>query len=135
MSLTPYVMALQNLELLQQILVGLKPMRYNRRDNKAYLDTDWSLFNTGDTLIVECYQVLDPTVATDIRNELWLQKYATALVKYQWGQHLSKFTNTAMLGGLTYNGAQIMSDAQKEIDKLEEEMRTTWSAPMSIFIG
>jgi hypothetical protein len=134
-NLTPYVMTLQNLELIQQVLVGLKPMRYNRRNNRAYLDADWAMMKVGDTLIVECYQVLDPATYTDVWNELWLQNYATALVKRQWGEHLSKFTNTTMLGGLTFNGQAIKEEGQKEIEKLEEEMRTTWSAPISFLTG
>ena len=48
-----------------------------------------------------------------------LKRYATSLIKRQWGTNLSKFQNVALLGGVTYNGEQIYSQAQEEIERLE----------------
>jgi hypothetical protein len=48
-----------------------------------------------------------------------LKRYATALIKKQWGANLSKFQNVTLLGGVSMNGEQIYSQAQEEIEKLE----------------
>ena len=36
----------------------------------------------------ECHRKIDPTDFTDIYNDMWLKRYSTALVKYQWGEKL-----------------------------------------------
>ena len=77
----------------------------------------------GEFLIIECYRKLDPDSYTDIYNDMYLKRYATALIKKQWGANLSKFNGVAMLGGVTMNGEQIYSQAIEEIDKLEQAIR------------
>ena len=54
---------------------------------------------------------------------MWLKKYATAKVKYQWGENLSKFQGIALPGGVTLDGQQLKQEAQEEIQRLEEESR------------
>ena len=75
--------------------------------------------NADDYLIIECYRKLDPDTYTDLYNNMHLKRYATSLIKRQWGTNLSKFQNVALLGGVTYNGEQIYSQAQEEIERLE----------------
>ena len=89
----------------------------------------------GEYIIIECYRKLDPTTWTDIYDDLWLKKYSTALIKRQWGQNLSKFNGVTMLGGVTMNGAEIFGQAQEEINKLEDESKTTWEEPIMFSIG
>ena len=81
------------------------------------------------------YRKLDPTSFTDIYNDIWLKKYATALIKRQWGQNLSKFSGVTMLGGVTMNGDTLYSQAQEEIVNLEAESKTTWEEPLLFDIG
>ncbi len=73
----------------------------------------------GDYLIIECYRALDPTTYTDIYNNIYLKRYATELLKKQWGSNLNKFQNIQMLGGVTMNGEQIYQQAQEQLEKLE----------------
>jgi hypothetical protein len=40
--------------------------------------------------------VVDPNVFTSSWDDRWLQKYATALIKQQWGSNLTKFTGTTI---------------------------------------
>ena len=47
---------------------------------------------------------LDPTVFTDVFNDILLKKYVTQLFKRQWGANLIKFNQVQMLGGTTLNG-------------------------------
>ena len=102
--------------------------------NRLYMDYSASKLSAGEYIIIECYRKLDPTDMTDIYNDMWLKKYATALVKYQWGENLSKFQGIALPGGVTLDGSAMKQEAQEEITKLEEESRlnmftvfTTWS--------
>jgi len=72
---------------------------------------------------------------TDIYNDMWLKKYATALVKYQWGENLSKFQGIALPGGVTLDGSAMKQEAQEEITKLEEESRLNFEMPVMDLIG
>jgi len=38
-------------------------------------------------------------------------------------------------GGVTFNGAQILADAANEIEKLEEDMISSYSLPVHDMIG
>jgi hypothetical protein len=64
-----------------------------------------------------------------------LKKYATALIKRQWGENLKKFGGIQMPGGVTLNGKEIWDEAQAEIDKIEEDMHNFNSLPSEIFTG
>jgi hypothetical protein len=72
---------------------------------------------------------------SDVWNDRFLKRYATALIKYQWGSNLSKFAGIQMPGGVTLDGPRIMEEARTEIDKIEEEMYNMTSLPSEIFTG
>ena len=129
-SIVHYEMTMKHLDFLDHILVGEKPYRFNQHMNRLYIDMDWEVAVSADEfMIIECYRKLDPTTFTDIFDDLYLKRYATSLIKRQWGQNLSKFGNTAMLGGVTLNGPELFSSALAEQQKLEEEIRTTYEEP------
>ena len=118
-----YEMVQQHIRLLDNILVGRQPIRFNQHMNRLYLDMDVDMINANEFLIIECYRKLDPTDFTDIYNDMWLKKYATALCKYQLGENLSKFQGIQLPGGVTLDGQQLKQEAQEEIQRLEEESR------------
>ena len=95
----------------------------------------WDIVQPGSFLIVEAYQIIDPTVYGGVWSDRWLTQYAAALVKRQWGDNLTKYTGINLPGGNKFNGDKIRDDAQKEIDRLEQEMYTTWSLPCADMIG
>ena len=129
-SIVHYEMTMKHLDFLDHILVGEKPMRFNQLSNRLYIDQDWTNDISADEyLIIECYRKLDPTTHTDIFDDLYLKRYATTLIKRQWGQNLSKFSGTAMLGGVTLNGPELFSTALDEQSKLEEEIRLNYEEP------
>jgi hypothetical protein len=118
-SIIHYEMTMQHLDLLDHILVGEKPIRFNQHQNRLYIDMDWSQdVNVGDFIIIECYRKLDPATYTDVFNDIYLKRYTTALIKRQWGANLSKFEGVQMLGGVTLNGAKLFEEAQADIEKL-----------------
>ena len=135
-SVINYDIVLRHLDFLDHILVGEKPLRFNQHDNRLYVDMDWKNdLQVGEYLIIECYRKLDPTTFTDVNNDIFLKRYVTALFKKQWGANLSKFNGVAMLGGVTLNGQQIYSEALADIEKLEQELRTTYELNPAMLIG
>ena len=130
-------MAMQNLDFLQHILVGESPIRFNQHQNRLYIDADWKNDFVGgeDYIVIEAYRKLDPSTYTDIFDDFFLKRYATALIKRQWGTNLSKFEGVALLGGVTMNGGEIYSQAQEEIEKLEEQIQLHFELPVNYMIG
>ena len=135
-SIIHYEMTMQHLDLLDHILVGEKPIRFNQHQNRLYIDMDWSQdVNVGDFIIIECYRKLDPATYTDVFNDIYLKRYTTALIKRQWGANLSKFEGVQMLGGVTLNGAKLFEEAQADIEKLEEQIQLAYELPPNYMIG
>jgi len=134
-SMIPYYMMFQHVQLMEQMLVGQQPIRFNRHTNKLYVDMDWNKVNVGNYLIVEAYQVLDPDVYTDAWGDRWLSLYATALIKKQWGANLTKFSGLQLPGGVSFNGDKILNDATAEVEALEKEMISSYSLPVTDMIG
>ena len=134
-SMVPYFMAIQHIQFLEYLLVGKKPIRYNRHVNKLHVDMDWDRFNVGDYLLAEAYQVVDPDTYTDAWADRWLGRYTQCLIKQQWGENLKKFEGMQMPGGLKFNGQQIYNEAIAERENLEREMISTYSLPITDMIG
>lgn len=72
---------------------------------------------------------------SDVWDDRFLKQYATAKIKYQWGSNLSKFAGIQMPGGVTLDGPRIMEEAQREIDKIEEEMQSYNVLPNDFMMG
>ena len=124
-SVINYDVVMRQLDFLDHILVGEKPLRFNQHDNRLYVDMDWENdLMVDEYIVIECYRKMDPDTYTDVYNDIWLKKYTTALVKKQWGANLSKFAGVAMIGGVTLNGEQIYTQALADIEKLEEEIKS-----------
>ena len=135
-SYVPYVTAMRHIESLEEIFVGKKPLRYNRHVNKLHIDMDWANdVAVGEYIIIDAYSITDPSTYSDVWGDRWLSRYATALIKRQWGSNLTKFEGMQLPGGLTFNGAKIYDDAETEIQKLEEEMIVSYSLPVNDMIG
>ena len=135
-SIIQYQMTMQHIDYLSHILTGEVPIRFNQHQNRLYLDMDWSNDVSADEyIIIECYRKLDPTTWTDIYDDIYLKRYATTLIKRQWGANLSKFNGVQMLGGVTMNGADIFSQAQEELQRLEEQIQLSFETPIDYMVG
>jgi|TARA_X000001036_G_scaffold364328_1_gene348487 hypothetical protein len=136
-SILHYDMTMKHLDFLEHILVGETPIRFNQHQNRLYIDMDWANDVTADEdyIIIECFRKLDPTTYTDIFDDIYLKRYATALLKRQWGANLSKFNGVTMLGGVTMNGETLYSQAQEEILRLEEQIQLAFELPPMYQIG
>ncbi len=205
-SYVSYEITMQHIQTLNMLFSGTPQFRFNKLQNKLFLDIDWSSDReVGEYVIVECYRAMQPDTITltgtltgtntsntitgtstifdqeilendiisisgqekqirhinsptelvlfsplssnvtngtatkygvsDVWNDRFLKKYATAKIKYQWGSNLSKFAGIQMPGGVTLDGVRIMQEAQAELDKIEEEMYTMSSLPSEILTG
>ena len=135
-SMIQYEMTMQHLDFLDNILIGETVIRHNQHQNRLYMDADFqSDFVDGDYIIIECYRKLDPATFFDVWDDIFLKKYATQLIKQQWGANLSKFQGIQMLGGVALNGEQIYTQAQEEINKLEEQIQLAYELPPMHMIG
>ena len=92
--------------------------------NSINLSANYATSNTGLRLV--------KSGNSDVWDDIFLKKYATALLKEQWGMNLKKFTGIQMPGGVTLNGQVIFDEALAEIEKLEKDMQ---SLPSEIFMG
>ena len=135
-SLIYYQQVKQQLSLIDHLLVGAKSFRYQRHQNRVYLDMSWETdVSPGEFIIVECYRILDPDTWSDVYNDRFLKRYAAALIKRQWGTNLKKFEGIQMPGGVTLNGQKIYDEATAEIGVLENEMQSTYVEPPNFMVG
>ena len=136
-SLAEYVMSMQYLDMLDNVVDSdEKQINFDMHKNQLDVFMNWSdEVEVDDYLVVECYRILDPDTYTDVYNDYFLKKYATALIKRQWGQNLLKFEGMVMPGGVTFNGRQLYDDANEEITRLEEEARLNWEQPVDFYTG
>jgi hypothetical protein len=128
-------MAMTHIQFLEQMLVGRQPIRYNRYKNRLYIDMDWNIVTSGDYIVAEAYEVIDPDTYIKVWSDRWLQKFATCLIKQQWGNNLKKYSGMTMPGGIKFNGQQIYDEANQEREKMEQDMITGYSLPVTDLVG
>ena len=134
-ELLTYSMVKSYLEDINFLLTTQKQIRFNKREDRLYLDIDWSSLRVGEYLIIDCYRALDPSSYSQVWNDSFLKLYLTSLIKRQWGQNLIKFQGVKLAGGVEFNGRQIYEDGQKEIDDIMEKMSSTYELPPLDMIG
>jgi hypothetical protein len=123
------------LEDIDWLLTTNKQIRFNKRQDRLYLDIDWSSLVPGQFLIIDCYRMMDPNDYTKIWNDSFIKPYLTSLIKRQWGQNLIKFQGMKLPGGVELNGRQLYDDAQREIDDITSKMFSTYELPPLDMIG
>ena len=134
-ELLSYAMVKTKLEDIDFLLNPLKQIRFNIRQQRLYIDADWSDFADGDYIIIDCWRVLDPNDNTKVYNDRFIKKYLTATMKKQWGQNLIKFQGVKLPGGIELNGRQIYDDAVLELKEIQDQMLSTYEIPPLDLIG
>jgi len=134
-ELLTYAMVKTYLEDIEFLLTTQKQIRFNKRQDRLYLDIDWGSVTAGTYLIIDCYRTLDPSDYSRVWNDSFLKMYLTALIKKQWGQNLMKFQGVKLPGGVELNGRQIYDDGQRELDMIMEKMSNTYELPPLDMIG
>jgi len=134
-ELLQYAMVKSYLEDIDFLLSPDKQVRFNKRQNRLYIDIDWGSQAAGNFLVLECYRALDPNDFSKVWNDSFVKKYLTALIKKQWGQNLIKFRGVKLPGGIELNGREIYEDALKELDDIKSVMANEYELPPYDFIG
>lgn len=134
-ELLQYSMVKTYLEDIDFLLTPDKQIRYNKRQNRLYLDIDWTAKAKDSYIIIDCYRILDPNEFTKVYNDSFLKRYLTALIKRQWGQNLIKFRGVKLPGGIELNGREIYEDAEKELADIMQRMSMDYELPPYDFIG
>lgn len=134
-NVSNYYMAMSHLEFLQEMLVGKPMVRYNKHVNRLYIDADKSALTVGNYVIVEAYDIIDDASYNDVWTDRWLQNYASALIREQWGLNLTKFEGMQLVGGVTFNGANILAEAREDRLRMEEEAIQSLQPLTHNFIG
>ena len=134
-ELLQYAMVKSYLEDIDFLLTTDKQVRFNKRQDRLYLDIDWSSQAADEFLVIECYRALDPASFTQIYNDSFVKKYLTALIKRQWGQNLIKFNGVKLPGGIELNGRQLYEDAERELEDIKQRMTSEYELPPLDLIG
>jgi hypothetical protein len=135
-SISQYVLARENLAMLDFFFTTEKQFRFNRHENRIYLDADWERdVIPGQYLVFDGLRCVDPAVYPDVYDDRFLKEYITELIREQWGENMKKFGNIALPGGVTLNGQQIFDEAQKNKTRLIHELKTEFQTPISFMMG
>jgi len=134
-DLLQYSMTKSYLEDIDFLLTTDKQIRFNRRQNRLYLDIDWKAQELDNYLIIDCHRALDPEEFSKVFDDPFLKMYLTALLKRQWGQNLIKFKGVKLPGGIELNGREIYEDAERELTSIRERMTLEYELPPLDFIG
>ena len=134
-ELLQYSMVKSYLADIDFLLTTDKQVRFNKRQNRLYLDIEWGAQSADNFIVIDCYRALDPQDFSKIYNDSFVKKYLTALIKRQWGQNLIKFRGVKLPGGIEFNGREIYEDAERELEQIKRDMALEYELPPYDFIG
>jgi hypothetical protein len=135
-SYTYYVIAREHLAMLDMIVTGELPFKYNKKVNQIQIQMDWAnRVAVGDYLAFEAVRIVNPDTYNKVFNDSWLKEYTTALFKEQWGSNLKKYGNFVLPGGMVINGQQIYDEAVVELKELDEKLRDVYESPPQMLVG
>ena len=134
-ELLSYAMVKTYLQDIEFLLTTQKQIRFNKRQDRLYMDIDWGSMSVGDYIIIDCFRLLNPSEYPKVWNDSFLKPYATALIKRQWGQNMSKFQGVKLPGGIELNGMEMYEQAEKELERIRENMSNTYELPPLDMIG
>ena len=134
-ELLQYSMVKSYLEDIDFLLTPERQVRFNKKQNRLYLDMDFNSITENDFIVIDCQRILNPNDFTKVYNDPFLKMYFTALLKRQWGQNLIKFRGVKLPGGLELNGREIYDDGQRELDAIRQKMQLEYELPPLDFIG
>jgi len=136
-DLVNYYMVKQHFETIDMIINtgALVEYRFNTRADRLYIDIDVNRVVKDQFLLIDCHRALDPSSYSQVWDDFFLKKYATALIKRQWGQNLIKFQGVQLPGGVMLNGEKMYREGQQEIDQMMADSSSTYELPPMDMIG
>ena len=134
-ELLQYSMVKSYLEDIDFLLTPERQIRFNKKQNRLYIDMDFNSMSTDDYIVIDCFRALDPDDFTKVYNDPFVKMYLVALMKRQWGQNLIKFRGVKLPGGLELNGREIYEDGERELEAVKQKMQLEYELPPLDFIG
>ena len=135
-SLSQYTQTQSYIQMLTDMLDPEKQIEFSRVTNRLYLKMDWSEnVSVSDTILIECYVSLDPDTYSEIYNDILLKRYVTAMFKKQWAMNLIKYQNIRLPGGVEFNADTLLSEANAEMERIEEQLQDKYELPPDIMMG
>lgn len=134
-SVAYYAAVRQYTNMLDQMFNGSVLYRFNRVQNRIYLDMTKSKLVVGAYVGLEVNRALTPEEFPELWMEPWFKKYTVAKIKKIWGAKLKKFNNITTIGGVVIDGQNIYNEAVQEIADLEVELRDTYEEPLNFLVG
>ena len=132
-GLTQYWAFQQYLSMVEFTMFPPKMYSFNQRTHRLHIDGN--LNDLGRYLVCECMAKPNPDIFPDLWNDMFLKSFATALVRLQWGQNLTKYSGVNLPGGITMNGERILDDAQKELQEIKTRFSMDWMDPVLDEVG
>lgn len=132
--LIDYVAMQQRLSDITSVLNVRKNFVYKKWQRRLYPQFSYAV---DEVLAFRCYQNIDPESEDNLEawNDMWLKAYATAQVKRRWAEVLKKARGIRLPGGIELDGDSMFSEAEAEIEKLEQELRTGQQFPIDFMMG
>lgn len=70
-----------------------------------------------------------------IWNHQFIKKYSTGLAWNQWGDNISKYNGSVLVGGMTINSDNMKQNAETLLQEAEDNIQDKWTTPLGIFLG
>ncbi len=129
-SIIPSIISISNMTSMLNKYFGDSPA-YTYSAEKHTL---WLTENYSGPAYIHYYYKYNPDEQYDkIYDHQWVKEYACALCMRLWGRIVGKYSQN-LIGGATINYSDMQSNAQQDIDRLNEELMSRWTTPCEIFI-
>lgn len=90
-------------------------------------------FNNENSFFLVVYESSEDV--GDFLGDRWFKAYCVALAKKQWGVNLMKYSEVPLPGGTSLNSDKILDQAEREIEKLEEQFEDEYKLPARFSVG
>ena len=117
----------------------VSPATWTSYSTESICTTAGETWYEGSKIVLRAFVGLAPDTGTsyalDVYNDEWIKKYATALIKKQWGSNMKQFDGMPLPGGIVVNGQQLWDEANEEILRLEEQFSLEYEMPTNFLVG
>lgn len=129
----------RHISLINRMFNPDKSFGFNRKTNKLYIIEGLSNLqaNYGGVLIKAYVKtpLEDSNGLSNVWSDEWLLRYATALIKLQWGNNLKKFKGVKLPGGTELDGEGIYREAEDDVKQLRKEVEENLQLPVDFAVG
>ena len=135
MGVARYDATKRHINMIEDFFQPEKMIRFNKVTDKLHIDGRKEDLTVDNYIIVEAMVAVPSGTFSQVFKDIWLKKYLTAQIKLQWGSNMSKFDGIQLPGGVSLRGGELVSEAKEEIEKLEDQLQTTYELPINFDVG